>query len=504
MNKKELNDALLKKFNLICFIDLADLRSQHRTVFDIFKKYRKDQFSPDDRLVFYSSYKPDQDFLNHIQNAASRIDISNFFILIVCPFDITKELELANKKIGYDHVVIKSIVENLIDTEPFLESKFSKYDSLCPFPFTQIDVEVDGNIKPCCKFKEVIGNIHDSTVLDVFANDKIQKIRNQMIAGEKPASCRVCWENESTGTTSHRMHALAKHRDQLNEGWLDDPQVRIVNLAPSSLCNFACRICRPRLSTKLAVEELKFETDTTKQKKLKQFINLGLNSTAGSKIVESFNDLTEIENLHILGGEPFLWPQLKDLIDFLIDRGLSKKIRLELNTNGSQYPSDLVNLIIENFKFVEFLISIDNVKDRFELERGGKWEDVYQNIKKFSSLRSQNIIVKLAPAINIQNLLYLNDIIELNNELSLDEIVWNYLESPKYLCIDNVTKNIKQLVHEKYRDHPTQELRSIAHRVLLSEPTNSYEFIKFMDQLDSRRGQNWRTTHRELAQALDK
>ena len=91
-------DRLKEKYNVVCFEDLADYYSQHRAIFDLFKRCYQEEFLGNQRLVFYSSEPLSQEFLNHIQRAATIIDISNFFILILTPFGILLKLKGADQK----------------------------------------------------------------------------------------------------------------------------------------------------------------------------------------------------------------------------------------------------------------------------------------------------------------------------------------------------------------------------------------------------------------------
>jgi MoaA/NifB/PqqE/SkfB family radical SAM enzyme len=175
-------------------------------------------------------------------------------------------------------------------------------------------------------------------------------------------------------------------------------------------------------------------------------------------------------------------------------------MRLEFNTNGSVYPSSIIELI-KKFKQVEILISIDAVGEKFEIQRGGQWHTIDKNIKLFSQLKNDNFIVKLSPTVNIQNVLYLEELVEYAQMQSY-EIVWWYLENPDYLCIDNVTSAVKELIFTKYSNHHVSELCDIAVRVNQTNPVTGKKFIDYMKKLDQRRAQNFRESHVEIYDAM--
>jgi hypothetical protein len=102
-----LENELNKSYDVVCFEDLANIATSHGEIFRLFKKYHVREFSPKQKLVFYSSRKIPQFVLDHLQYAASKIDISNFFILVCGPIEIAEKLIIANQNHGHDNTPIK-------------------------------------------------------------------------------------------------------------------------------------------------------------------------------------------------------------------------------------------------------------------------------------------------------------------------------------------------------------------------------------------------------------
>ena len=175
-------------------------------------------------------------------------------------------------------------------------------------------------------------------------------------------------------------------------------------------------------------------------------------------------------------------------------------MQLEFSTNGSHFSNAIIKLF-KQFKKVEVLLSIDNIGPRFEIERGGAWSTIKENISQFAKINSEFISVKLAITVNIQNLLYLDEMVDFAGEKNVS-INWTYLEYPSYLCIDNVTQSVKDLVYTKYHDHHNPELQKISNRVQLAKPISGQTFINYMNQLDKRRGQHFSQTHSEIFNAM--
>lgn len=499
MTPEKLQIHLSEKFDLLLFMDLANLLKQHRTAFDVFKSIHRPVFDPNHRLVFYTSHEPTQDIIDHIQRAAVRSKIGNFFVLIVCPYDVEKKLSLAFAQTGHAGIPMQSLIIPIVDSLPMDQSKIVKTTTLCPLPFVMSHADPHGSVAPCCKFKGSIGDYTVKNLTEIFFGDAANRIRQKMMQGKSLPECVVCWDAENSGTKSLRSHAMDKYGQALDQGWLDDVQIRDVTWSPSTICNFKCRICSSNNSSSMAVEDIMFSVD--QQRKTELSIALKKSLEAHPSIKDQIVDCEHLEYLHIMGGEPLLWPDFGSLINDLILNGTSRNIHLELNSNGSVYDDVLMHKIIQNFASLEILLSIDNIGERFEIERGGTWYEVRHNIERFAALNGGCTKIKLVPTINIQNVLYLDDVCDLAADLNLG-IVWWYLEAPACLCIDYVTEAAKNLIVDKYQDSPIDELQKIVRRLQQAPMSDGKSFGEYVKKFDTRRDQNFQNTHREIFEAM--
>jgi MoaA/NifB/PqqE/SkfB family radical SAM enzyme len=498
MNAAVLKLELEKKFDIVCFYDLAEVLSSHRKIFDVFKQHHQPVFDHRQRLIFYTDFEPSQRAIDHLQRAALQIDISNYFIAVCSPHNIQSLLDSANKKYSNDNTAIQWIASAACSTLPLSDHKIYSSDTFCSLPFSALSLSVDGIAFPCCKYSIPVGSVNSHDIVEIFNNPQMQRLREDIKNGVQHKHCKVCWDIEHTGGTSYRIHLNNKYQNRCDQGWIDDVQIRDITFSPSTLCNFKCRICLPDVSSKIAVEELQFATDPTIIKKLKSVIKLSeLDSTMLNQILKITSGL---EFVHILGGEPFKWHDLDALIDRLIETGHAKNIQIEFNTNGSIFSKSIIDKL-QQFKATEILISIDDIGDRFELQRGGVWIDVLNNINRFKQCRSSTFDVKIAVTVNIQNLLYLDQVVEFCQTNDL-EIVWWFLEDPAYLCIDCITETAKDLVRQKYATHSDSELRSIVDRVSKTPSVSGELFVNYMRKLDQRRRQDSSIVLKEIFDAM--
>jgi MoaA/NifB/PqqE/SkfB family radical SAM enzyme len=496
---KALQDNLAQQFDLICFVDLADMHGRHSNIFDLFRRCYKSEYSANERLVLYTKYRPEQAFLDHIQYAATRIDISNFFILFVNPDDLSDQLSLANQKYGHDQIRMQNLVVELASSSPMPPSGYADRSFLCPLPFMAAQISRNDSVKPCCKYQGHDGNLSTASLQEIFNGQHRDTVRREMLKGLVPSGCKACADLERLGSTSLRQLMFDKYQDILDQQVLDQPRIVDITVSPSSVCNYKCRICKPSASTSIRSEEIRLAETVQEKNRIKKAFPI----QDSIKIQEIFSDPAIAPDIvHILGGEPFLWPGLTATLDRLVQDQRSQHIRLEFNTNGSVFLDQLEDMS-GKFKHLEILISIDAVGARFELQRGGTWSTVLDNLKKFAQLnKKSNVTIKLAPTINIQNVIYLEDVVKLARDLEFD-IVWWYLEDPKYLCIDNVTLAVKHRVKELYENHPISELRKISHRMSQTAAVSGQPFLDYTQKIDMRRNQDFRKFHQEICKLME-
>jgi organic radical activating enzyme len=498
---KQLQEELSKKYELVFFEDLADFVGLHGAALKLFKSLRRETFEPNQRIIFYSSSRPSLKVLKHFQRAASRADISNWFIMFCGPHDLTADLAEANDAHGYDKHSMSYYPYNVNNSQELNDENIYPWESMCLIPFNSLETWSDLKVAPCCKYDGAMGDLTQNSIVEIINNDTFQSLRNQFKQGIKPKECNTCWKAEALGSTSHRQHFLNKYQDVGELYHIDDPKVRYFNTFLGKLCNFKCRICSDNSSTAIASENIQFSTDPEHKKSL--LLKIQNNGVLNfEKYIERLAPgLPYLEDLHILGGEPLLAKNFIPLLDYLIEKEYNKKLRININTNASIWNDDLI-LKLKQFKGVEILLSIDDIKERFAIQRGGEWSVTDSIVRKWNTLNLPMFKIKIAPTVNIQNILYLDQLVKYCQDLNIG-IAWQYLEEPNSCCIDNMTARAKELVYNKYVNHTEPELRQIANRMLKTPPVSGREFLELMDMYDQRRSVNFAASHGELVDAMN-
>lgn len=69
-------------------------------------------------------------------------------------------------------------------------------NSLCFEPFYNIVIHPNGNVGPCCMFEDdFIGNIKDSSLEEVWFNEKFNQLRSQILERKYQSYCKICDRN---------------------------------------------------------------------------------------------------------------------------------------------------------------------------------------------------------------------------------------------------------------------------------------------------------------------
>ena len=184
---------------------------------------------------------------------------------------------------------------------------------------------------------------------DAFHSDAIKSLRQEFLAGGKPAICNVCWKNEERGVSSIRTHNIKRFKKQFLLEYLQTPAITSIDIKFNNTCNFKCRICAPNSSSLYAIERHKFSgmplTTQSKWSESDEFLQ---------QIIEILPSLTFID---MYGGEPFLIKKFTKVLQIAIEQGYAKNIRLHYNSNGSIWPEEFIPYW-KHFKEIDIHFSV--------------------------------------------------------------------------------------------------------------------------------------------------
>jgi MoaA/NifB/PqqE/SkfB family radical SAM enzyme len=286
-------------------------------------------------------------------------------------------------------------------------------------------------------------------------------------------------------------------------------QLWFLDLKLGNICNLKCRICGTWSSSKWAQEDIEHQA-TVDKKSSPAYKQLKLGewprkSNAFWNNVEKL--LPHIVLFEFTGGEPFLIREHFELLQTAVDGGYAKHLNIHYNTNGTTWPAN--NSIWEKFGCVEIAFSIDNIGDRFNLERSGAdWDEVQQNITRAQELKQRaNILLQACVTVNIQNVYYLDDICLWLEKQNFNSVYFNILHDPWFMSTARMTKEAQEIVLNKLRtmqvaEHFYNDIQGIIKFIELGTGSDGNEFRKFVKRVDEYRTENFAETHAEIAKAM--
>ena len=397
----------------------------------------------------------------------------------------------------------------------------SPHNKFCVLPWVSLEASPVGTVRPCCLAEDEIVdnagekfNLSTANFATIQNSHHMRRLRQEFIDGEQPETCRKCWQEETAGRTSKRMHTLdrLKHMVGVQDWTLDAKPLIFLDLKLGNICNLKCRICGSWSSSTFAVEEIAHDqSGNPKQSFHYQMLKQGRwpreNTVFWEQIADSVDQLRYIE---FTGGEPFMIQEHFDMLQRLVDRGVAHRVEIHYNTNGTQYPEGAID-IWRHFKTVEIAFSIDDVEDRFEYQRSGAvWADVIRNLKLFKDMSKQhkNIQLQACCTVNVFNVMYLETVAVWLAQQNFDFVYWNMLHEARHFSIGSLTEDVKFVVANRLRNAKIpqdfqKEFAGIIDFMNQGAELDGQQLKKELQQVDLRRGESFAKTFPEMARALN-
>lgn len=395
------------------------------------------------------------------------------------------------------------------------------HNKFCILPWVSIETSPVGTVRPCCLADDELVNDSGkkfyltSDTFDEIRNSRaMQNLREQFLEGKQPKTCRKCWQEESAGRTSKRMHTLDRLKHIVSEQvWTADAKpLMFLDLKLGNICNLKCRICGSWSSSTYAVEEVKHD-DSLDPKKSFHYTMLEQGRwPRESKVFwqELDRNLDQIRYLEFTGGEPFMIEEHFDFLRKLVDTGRAGDIEIHYNTNGTIWPTQ-AEQIWSHFKLVEIALSIDDVGKRFEYQRAGaSWSVVCDNIERFRQLRSRhsNICLQVCCTVNIFNVFYLPVVAQWIDQQKFDFIYWNVMHDAEYFSIRSLPDSAKTTITEHLKSalvpaRTQREFDNVINFMRRGISTDGTKMRQEIARVDRRRDQDLRQVASELAEIIE-
>jgi hypothetical protein len=243
-----------------------------------------------------------------------------------------------------------------------------------------------------------------SGTLDSFAevnqNEEIQQLRQALRHGERHPRCAVCWDAEAAGNASARSVGSADRDWQRIQLDLAQPKLRHLWIDSGSVCNLACRICEPKYSSSLYKEH----------KDRFGHVTVPITKTNVEYLISE--DFDQIENIMILGGEPFLNLDYCAVLEEIVRQDRARQCTLIFFSNGTVRPNRRVLDLMAQFNQVVLYFSIDAVGDQFEYVRtNGVWSQVLSNVEYIQDAGIPQLKQNFHITVSALNVMYLDELL---------------------------------------------------------------------------------------------
>lgn len=405
-------------------------------------------------------------------------------------------------------------------------------NTLCVIPWNHLAIQQNGDYRACCQcLQEPFGKLTSESgeQLSVLNSDfdtarnapLLKDIRAEMLKGNKPTACQLCWDEEATGLTSRRQHInrhydLTSLTDTAADGTLDTQvhPLKYMDLRFGNLCNQACRSCSATDSSLWYEDAVKLGND-----KFKFYGSKTYAIVAKGKTWELDSDdflwyqrpdferylrqhLNTLDRLYFTGGEPTVNKEHFRVLDLLIAEQRASSVSLDYNTNLMAVPDALIDRW-SKFRRVSIGASLDAFGVAANYVRWpSTWDAVSQNLIKLDKASNVNLGLGISSTISILNVLSFLDLTawlldaKLSRALPLPS--FHMLQGPQVLNVQILPEDLKTFVANeyhafflRYQNHPLgSRLKAHLTPILVfmnAVPGNKdvmFQFFKHMGVLD--------------------
>jgi len=375
--------------------------------------------------------------------------------------------------------------------------KNTNSNTFCALPWMHIATSPGGTFRVCCnsdnrnnKILKEDGTpfkIYKDSVEDVKNSPTYALIKEQMLNGIQPPTCKRCFKQEEAGFESSRQvyNHVWESRVKLNE----NTETLYLDLRLGNQCNLKCRMCNPYSSNQW-VNEWEELYGKFPEKERVWLTDMGWQKS--DKINNNLFELAKtVEEIYLTGGEPTLIKEQDLLLDYCIENDLAKNISLKYNTNLTHVPKSLIDKWIK-FKGVLLNCSIDAYGDLNTYIRNPiKWSKISRNFEKVK--RIPNVKLDVCITVQIYNALHINVLLDwiMQQDLPNTMIFFNILEEPDQLNIKSLPPKLKQLAAKRLEPYfHLPKLSNVVDYMMIEQRNDWSKFVEFTKKVDSMRKEN--------------
>ena len=348
----------------------------------------------------------------------------------------------------------------------------------CTQPFNHIDVVVENDkvlLQPC--------NVWNGKKLNINEyKNNLQQLKDTLSETYYYPGCSVCWNEDKNNVRSRRVAQNQFSQDNN----LSIQKLQSLGVRYGTLCNSKCMICSHHRSSSWVVDAEKLGMEIKDQYRFKK------NLLPGVDVFFDNFDLDDLKYVEFHGGEPLMQ---KYPTEFLRKVKNLDQLVVKFNTNLTVLPEPELQKLLEKCKRVDFLLSVDDIGDRYEILRfPGKWDIFEQNMEVIKNL---NYRVMAYNCLSSLNIFYCVDFYNWAIRNFGTEVHSQMVTDRKMLDISYLPQQAKDVVLEKIKNHKGKTFNSIREKLNLQKDDHSQELLEYIKRLDQIRKTNYPDTFRE-------
>ncbi len=345
----------------------------------------------------------------------------------------------------------------------------------CNAPWYELQIYWDGSLGFCCQESHKLYpnsdsskyNIKNMTIAEWVNSAPMKQARLSMFQNNKNTICSRCYHEEEYSASSRRHRCNQKSviftKSNFNESYEQSPGYNKFEYSKNNLgvytgmpvdlhidlgnyCNLSCKMCKPEASSSIASQYVKWGITEASN-------YIGTDWTRDSEVwqrtIDEIADITELKNIHFMGGETLITSRFEEFIDFMISQK-RYDVGFSFVTNGTIFNERLLDKL-KKFRRVGIEISIETITEHNAYQRQGTDLNlVLDNINRYLEYcNGTNITLTVRPAISALTIGYYDTLLKYCYERKL--IIKSLLVyKPAYLDVGILSDEVRYAYVEKY------------------------------------------------------
>jgi MoaA/NifB/PqqE/SkfB family radical SAM enzyme/SAM-dependent methyltransferase len=402
----------------------------------------------------------------------------------------------------------------------------------CIVPWSTLAIGPDGRATFCCDIPTPLtvngrmGSVYRDSLDDLWNAGEVVQVRAAMARGERPETCRTCWDREAAGGISRRLFSNSVYPQMggrlaveslplegAGSGYRLERRPDWFIMELGNVCNLKCRSCSPLSSSRIAADAVHSAwtsdapapapgTTPARRPRLRLAPE---NTSAWFEDTDTVADMIASGAggnalLSVMGGEPFLGDHTWRLLSALVARGVAPRLLVGVATNGQQRSDKLAELA-PHFRGFNLSLSIDAHGKLYELLRhGSSWRTLVDNLRWFQQV--PNVDLAVVPTLQNGNVLDMVTLLRFLDEHEL-RLAYNVANWPARLRPTNLPPSVRRIAAARLRHYLDAECKAQnvpvvrAYCEVLEDAGDDFdaelfdEFMTFTNDLDASRGESF-------------